>query len=107
MMELIAHGSLPKEQIEVFEKERAVIEAEVEEMQNQGLELVIGKLEMTAIKALDLPKVDLFRGCDPYVVAYLDSSDRVSLNPKFQFLGVVIPTSSRISIAPTGQNSQS
>jgi hypothetical protein len=77
MMELIAHGSLPKEQIEMFEKEQAVLEAEVEEMQNQGLELVIGRLEMTAIKALDLPKVDLFRGCDPYVVAYLDSSDRV------------------------------
>jgi len=76
MMELIAHGSLPREQIEIFEKEQAVLEAEVEEMQNQGLELVIGRLEMTAIRALDLPKVDLFRGCDPYVVAYLDSSDR-------------------------------
>ena len=86
LIEIMASSSIPREKL-----------LELEEREEESLEYdknrVIGKLTCKLIQAVNLPKMDMFRDCDPYVVTYLDSSakdqikrtepQRKQRNPKF------------------------
>jgi len=68
LMEVLAHGSVPDHVLEEYEKA-----AEEDDMQ---INSVIGKVHVHVVRGERLPKMDMFRDCDPYLITYLDSAEK-------------------------------
>lgn len=71
LMEAMAKGQIPQDQLDVLE---AVYEHE--EKRLMTMDAVIGRISINITRAVNLPMMDMFRGCDPYLVTYLDSSPK-------------------------------
>jgi len=67
LMEMLAHGSVSEDVLEQFEHLGDG---------DQDMYACIGQIQVQILQGDRFPKMDMFRDCDPYLITYLDSSQK-------------------------------